>query len=130
MDRAQLIALYAQMRKGRLPVYHTSISEQQKRFRNDVPAKGPMFVCPVTILAGNDNSVNDVVEEAIKTLGEGDEKYVMPCITEVKAEWVANRAGVEKDTPPKKIAEALRYSTMMKDVTSEMVMLYAHGGAS
>jgi hypothetical protein len=129
MDRAQLIALSAKMQQGRVPVYHTSISEQQRRFLKDVPVKGPMSICRITVPVGDGDGVNDVVEEAIQTLGQGSEEYSMPLIEEVKAEWVGHRSGVEKDTPEPKMVDMERYKMVVQDVTSDVVMLYAHGGA-
>lgn len=130
MDPAIVKQTIEAARQKRYKVYHQTISSQQVPFLKDFPARGPMWISRVTVPSNGDNEVVKVLEKVIRLLGDGTETYDVPACVDVKAEWVGYRAGVDRKTPEPKVSEKEKYNLLMKEVQSEAVMLYAHGGAS
>ena len=100
----------------------------QKNSLRDPGIKGPMWVSKVT-LPRPEIDVRDAVLRAIEDLGTGDEKFDVPGIAEVEAEWTGHRGGVGKHTPQPDISEEEKYCQLRKEAPSDMTVLYLHGGA-
>ena len=73
--------------------------------------------------------MRDAVVRAIEGLKEGGETYTLPEIKAVEAEWTGYRAGVDADAPELNISEGEKYKHLMKEVKSDVTILYFHGGA-
>jgi hypothetical protein len=93
--------------------------------------KGPVWVTKVKNPAPPENSLLQVLRDAITELGDGTEKYDLPSeVGELEAQWVDWRNGIGKDELGSEAATAQEnYNCMMKEVESDVVVLYAYGGA-
>ncbi|KAJ5539824.1 hypothetical protein N7513_008156 [Penicillium frequentans] len=105
-----------------------TMTETQKNSMRDPGIKGPMWVAKVT-LPQPEMDVRDAVLHAIEILGNGQETFDIPAVNEVGAEWTGYRRGVGKNEPQPDISEEEKYRALRKDITSDMTILYLHGGA-
>ncbi|KAJ5644949.1 hypothetical protein N7507_010960 [Penicillium longicatenatum] len=105
-----------------------TMTETQKNSLRDPGIKGPMWVSKVT-LPQPELDVRDAVVRAIEILGTGQETFDIPDTTAVEAEWTGYRRGVGKKEPQPDISEEDKYRALRKDITSDMTILYLHGGA-
>ncbi|KAJ5888018.1 hypothetical protein N7495_008059 [Penicillium taxi] len=103
------------------------IKTQQDSMR-DPGIKGPMWVSKVT-MPHPEFDVRDAVLQAIEDLKTGDVTFDIPAIADVEAEWTGYRSGVDKNAPLPDISEEQKYHEMRKEVSSDMTILYFHGGA-
>lgn len=105
-----------------------TMTETQKNSMRDPGIKGPMWVAKVT-LPQPEMDVRDAVLHAIEILGNGQETFDIPAAVAVEAEWTGYRRGVGKKEPQPDISEEEKYRALRKDITSDMTILYLHGGA-
>ncbi|KAJ9667984.1 hypothetical protein H2201_001789 [Coniosporium apollinis] len=106
-----------------------SISKQQKGTLKDPGVKGRMWISRVTMPAPPEDDLRQALFKAIDDMKEGDETYTRPTLEPVEAEWTGYRANVAKDAPEPSISEEEKYQNLMKEVTSDVTILYFHGGA-
>lgn len=131
MDYSATLKAYKALRdRSHKTAVQVSVSNQQRFFERDPPAKGPRNIIRTTIPRDKSGGLVAAVIEGIKILGNGTEAYDVPECVDVKAEWVGCRKGVGKDEPELKGTEAEKWSVLMKDVEDETVLIYAHGGAA
>ncbi|KAJ5918862.1 hypothetical protein N7454_010006 [Penicillium verhagenii] len=104
------------------------LSVTQKNSMRDPGIQGPMWVSKIT-LPQPEMDVRDAVLRAIEVLGTGQETFDIPAVQAVEAEWTGYRRGVGKKEPQPEISEEEKYSELRKDITSDMTILYLHGGA-
>ena len=57
------------------------------------------------------------------------EKFDVPEVKELEAQWIGRRSGVKTDEPEILGTEWEKYEFLMEDVRSELTMLYVYGGA-
>ena len=79
-----------------------------------------------------ENSVKTALLKAIKGLKEpGDLPggFTEPELLAVEAEWTGFRSGATSTSAELKCSEEEKYKEMMKEVTSDVTILYFHGGA-
>lgn len=104
------------------------LGQTQKNSMRDPGVKGPMWVSKV-VLPEPGFGVRDAVLRAIEELRTRDETFDVPGIGPVEAEWTGYRSGVGKRTPQPDISEEEKYRELRREVTSDMTILYFHGGA-
>jgi hypothetical protein len=112
------------------PALFAPVSMQQFVTTKDNPAKGPMWVSRTTFPAPVDcEGLKGAVRSAIDDLTNTEENKVGDFeIEDVKVQWTGSRpSGPEKEREPN-ISEREKYEGMMRDVKSDIVVLYAHGG--
>lgn len=105
------------------------ISKQQKGTLKDPGVKGRMWISRVTMPAPAEDDLRQALFGAIDDMKEDDEAYTRPPPQPVEAEWTGYRADVAKDAPEPSISEEEKYKNLMKEVTSDVTVLYFHGGA-
>lgn len=67
---------------------------------------------------------------AIEGMNEaGEMVYQVPKLEDVTAEWTGYRAGVDPNCPRPDLSEAKHYERLIEEVSSDMTILYFHGGA-
>lgn len=76
-----------------------------------------------------ENAIRGVVLQAIKKLGDGTEKFDVPDVGELEAQWVGWRSAVGKDEPEVSGTELEKYNGLMKRITSKVTVFYVYGGA-
>ncbi|KAA6407856.1 MAG: hypothetical protein FRX48_08207 [Lasallia pustulata] len=105
------------------------VSKQQAMSLKDPGIKGKMWISKVTLPRPEEDDVRKAVVDAIEALKDGKETYTVPDIANVEAEWTGWRNGVGKDAPRPDLSEAEHYAHLMKEVSSDVTILYFHGGA-
>ena len=106
-----------------------SISQRQESSALDPEAKGPVWVSRVTLPPPEEDDVRQALFETIDRLSTESETYTKPASAPVEGEWVGHRRNVEAQTFEPTITEKEKYDGLMKDTSSEVTMLYVHGGA-
>lgn len=106
-----------------------TITEQQNGTLRDPGIKGRMWISKLTMPAPTEDDVRQVLFEAIHALKEGSEEYTRPDLAPVEGEWTGYRAGVPEDAPELPISEADKYRNLIKEVTTDVTVLYFHGGS-
>jgi acetyl esterase/lipase len=107
-----------------------SISESQKATLNDPGVKGNKWVSKYTIAKPSEDDARQEVFAAIDALKEGVIDYTKPTLEDVTVEWTGHRKECGPNDPePKELSEAEKYQKMMAEVSSDVVILYFHGGA-
>lgn len=106
----------------------TPISKQQRLFQIEPGIKGPMWISKCT-LPPPPESVLDLLTAAIDSMKTGSENYTLPPRLPVEVEWTGHRANARSDQPRPDLPEAQHYQKLMSEVTSDVTVLYLHGGA-
>ncbi|KAI1616229.1 lipase/esterase [Exophiala viscosa] len=102
----------------------------QKTTTRDPGIKGPILIAKVSVPISQEGDVlKDLLNRAIKELGNGSETYTPPELTEVQAEWTGYKVGAAKNEPRPDLAEEDHYRILMGSVSSPTTILYFHGGA-
>jgi acetyl esterase/lipase len=106
------------------------MSETQTSSLGDSSVKGQMWISQYTTPKPAEDDARQHVFAAIDALKEGDEDYTKPTLEEVYAEWTGFRKDAGPyDVEPEGLNEVEKYKKMMEEVTSDVVVLYFHGGA-
>ncbi|KAF1986940.1 hypothetical protein K402DRAFT_331297 [Aulographum hederae CBS 113979] len=105
------------------------LKKMQRASMKDPGVKGPMWVSKTSTPVPTEDDVRQILFKAIEEMKDGPETYTPPELVPVEAEWNGYRANVAKDAPEPSISEAEKYASMMKDVKSDVTILYFHGGA-
>lgn len=108
-----------------------SIGRLQKLSLRDGGIKGKMWVSRVTfpVPEETEGGLREVVLRSVKELGDGSETYWEPQLEPLEAEWTGYRKDARSDEPEPEMAEGEKYESLMKEVTSDVMVLYFHGGA-
>ena len=104
------------------------LSYSQRLSLRDPGIKGPVWISKVTIPAPTETGALDGVIDAIRELGDGTETFTIPSVDPVEAEWTGHRSDVSKKEPRPDLPEADQYKSLMKETTSQVNILYLHGG--
>ncbi|KAJ4296425.1 hypothetical protein N0V90_006470 [Kalmusia sp. IMI 367209] len=111
------------------PVLFAPVSMQQMVTSRDTPAKGPVWVTRTTLdKPGDSHELKRVLEEAFKALALTQESIGDFSIEDVDVQWTAFRPSGKDKEPEPSISEQEKFDGMMKDVSADTVILYAHGG--
>jgi len=107
----------------------TPISKQQKASLKDPGIKGKMWISKVAFQAPEQDDVINTLLGAVEDLKEGGETYTPPKLAPVEAEWTGYRANVDANRPRLDLSEAQHYEKLMSEFSSDVTILYFHGGA-
>lgn len=112
-----------------MPILFAPISMQQSVSTADSQAKGPIWVSRNTLKKTDDG--NDLKHTVIESLSDlspkvsGDWAF---SVEDVHVQWTSfKNDGKHTDLEPA-ISEQEKYNAMMEGITSDTVVLYAHGG--
>ena len=106
-----------------------TLSERQAASVRDVPAKGSAVVSKVLLAAPVEDDTRQALFRAIERLGTGEEKIDLPRTVDVEAEWTGyERPDHRIDTFPD-MSEKDKYSKIVRTASSQITILYLHGGA-
>ena len=111
------------------PQNRLSISKRQEGSAVDPEAKGPIWVSRVSLPPPEEDDAGQALFHTIDSLCTENETYSKPAVAPVLGEWVGQRRNVDSRAPEPCISEKEKYSGLMKDVSSEITLLYVHGGA-
>lgn len=105
------------------------ISKQQAMSLKDPGIKGKMWISKITLPAPEEDEIRTALLATIDELKEGGEKYTVPLLAPVEAEWTGYRADASLDAPRLELTEAQQFDRLMAEVSSDVTILYLHGGA-
>ena len=111
------------------PKNRLSVSKRQESSAADPAAKGPLWVSRVSLPPSDEDDVRQALFSTIDSLCTENETYSKPVVAPVLGEWVGHRCNVDSQAPEPCISEKEKYIGLMKDVSSDVTMLYVHGGA-
>lgn len=106
-----------------------SISRLQTSILQGPVIKGRMWISKVTLPAPEEDDIRTTLVKAIDDLVERGETYTVPDLAPVEAEWTGDRANVDSERPRLDLSEAQHYEKLMAEVSSDVTILYFHGGA-
>lgn len=133
MSLAEIQEAHHNVRKGWLVRRKMTFSALQERAERDRPAKGPMHV--VRTRLSSEGVSQSAVRQAVHNAAHGlavpgrEVKYDPFDVVDVDIEWVAWRNGDGNDAPEVKGSPEEQYAAMMRDVSSDVVVLYTGGFA-
>lgn len=107
----------------------TPVSKQQKASLKDPGIKGKMWISKVKFPSPGEDEVRRLLVEAVDNMKEDGSTYTVPEIAPVEAEWTGYRANVDANRPRLDLSEAQHYEKLMSEVSSDVTILYFHGGA-
>ena len=109
----------------------TPILKQQRFTLKDSGIKGNTWVSKVTLPPPSE--AEDILRlfiSAIDALKQYDsEQYTVPSLAPIEAEWTGHRNNVSASCPRPKLSEVQHYEKLMSETTSDVTILYLHGGA-
>lgn len=105
------------------------ISKFQALTLKDPGIRGKMWISKVTLPAPEEDDIRIVLIKAIEDLKEGGEKFHIPGLAPVEVEWTGHRANVDSQRLRPDLSEAQHYESLMSEVSSNVTILYFHGGA-
>lgn len=103
------------------------ISTQQRPSPKEVNTSEPCWVSKVELPLPEKQDFRQSFFEVIKALGEGHEKFDEVDAAAVKAEWVGHCRAPEALSVASSGAE--KYERLMRDTSSEVTLVYVHGGS-
>ncbi|KAJ4369222.1 hypothetical protein N0V83_006307 [Neocucurbitaria cava] len=111
------------------PMLFAPVSMQQYATAKDSPAKGTTCVSRTIFNKPEDQyELKSVTVQAINDLASGQKRIGEFSVEDVKVQWTSFKpSGRDKDLEPS-ISEQEKYNDMMKDITTDTVVLFAHGG--
>ncbi|MCJ1473800.1 hypothetical protein MMC13_002451 [Lambiella insularis] len=107
----------------------TPIGKVQRMSTKDPGIKGPLWISKVTIPKPDEADVQSSLISAIGALSRDGENCTPAPIEPVEAEWTGSRAGVDSHRPRPDLSEKQHFDRLMSEVTSNVTVLYFHGGA-
>ena len=95
--------------------------------------KGKVWVCKVKLAAPpeGEDDVRQLLFKAIEDMGDGKEQWTQPASQPLEGEWNGYRASARDDNEPEApgLSEQEKYANLMQETSSNVTILYFHGGA-
>ncbi|KAF2451072.1 alpha/beta-hydrolase [Karstenula rhodostoma CBS 690.94] len=111
------------------PVLFAPVSMQKMVTSRDTPAKGPVWVSRTVFDKPEDShELRSMLEDAFKPLDLGGDSTYDFSIEDVDVQWTAYRSAGKGKEPEPEISEQDKFDGLMKDISTDTVILYAHGG--
>ncbi|KAL8656068.1 MAG: hypothetical protein Q9210_000506 [Variospora velana] len=108
----------------------TPVGTLQHETSADREARGPCWVSRVVLPAPVEQDALNIILDAVKGSGDGNEKYTTPVIENVRAQWTGYRAGVQNNEPEPNISEIEKFHHLQEEVKNPLTILYLHGGSN
>ena len=107
----------------------STLSERQVLSLKETPIPDAVWVSHATFPAPKEDDLRQAMIAVIKRLGNGNERFDWPETVAVQAEWTGLRSPNEKETSRSPISEEAKFSKLMGNLSTQMTILYVHGGA-
>ena len=107
--------------------YIQPITKQQQQTQKAAKVSFPSWISQVQLPVPSNENVSHWLSEVIRSLGTGDEIIDPVSLANVNAEWIGSSRFEEQTDEP--LSELDKYNRMMDDVSSNVVLLFLHGGA-
>ena len=114
------------IRANWFPLIQPTLSERQALSTRDLPFKGPLWISRIAFPVVGDYELRRIFLQAVTELGDGAVRFALSDTDSVKAEW----NGYQRSKPRReaKLSEREAYDCLLRDVSSEVTVLYVHGG--
>jgi hypothetical protein len=106
-----------------------TISQQQNATISEKAIRGPSWVSKFTVLPPKKDHVRTLLLRVIDHLADGNGPRTRPRSEAIDLRWTGYRTGVNRETPEPSISEKEKYTRLMKDVSSPLVVFFIYGGA-
>ena len=110
-------------------MFSYSISKQQAYTLRDPGIKGKSMISKVVLPTPEEDDLRKALLATVDELKEGDEKYTAPSLVPVEAEWTGYQPDASPEASRLELSEAQHYDRLMAEVSSDVTILYLHGGA-
>ena len=107
----------------------TTISKLQRLSTKDPGIKGKMWISKTELPPPEEEDVRRLLLDAIETLSDGNSACLSPPLLGVEGEWTGYRYDADASSPRLDLGEAEHYGRLIKDVKTDLTILYVHGGA-
>ncbi|PGG95031.1 hypothetical protein AJ80_10040 [Polytolypa hystricis UAMH7299] len=108
----------------------STVAQQQAMFLTDPGIKGSMWISKVAFPVPPEDCLRKLLFKAIEDLKRGGEEYENPSSQAVEGEWVGLRAGIKVNiAEPTGISEQEKYENLVKEMKTDITLLYFHGGS-
>ncbi len=105
-----------------------SVSTLQQNSLRERSVREPVWISRVSLPCPED-AVRTVLYRGIKTLSsDGWETLKLPSLVPVEVEWVGYKKDADAKLLEAHMPEKEKYLNLMKEVTSNVTLLYVHGG--
>ena len=129
-SKESISELVGRMRAGVFAVSSTTpISQQQDASLREITTKGPSWVSRFTIPPPKEDYLRTLLLRVIDELADGNGPCTRPQSKAIDLQWTGYRTGVGRDTPELPISEQEKYTGLMKDISSPLVIMFVYGGA-
>lgn len=125
---SKLLLMKGEFLRRNAAFYYTPVSFQQSKTTADRPAWGPTWVSRASFPPVAGTAIIHAVDEAIRDLGSGGERFDEATVKDVKVQWTGHRYGAGPTDPEPNIEEREKYKRLTEDMNSDTVMYYIHGG--
>ncbi|MCJ1293585.1 hypothetical protein MMC34_005140, partial [Xylographa carneopallida] len=127
--REQISERVALIRRVMMNGTSSTVSARQNATTHGPGVRGAVWVSRITYSKPPETDISESVRKAIDLLGDGTERYRMPEVGELEAQWVGWRPGVDKNTLESSGNDSKKYNCLMREVKSDLTILYVYGGA-
>lgn len=105
-----------------------SISTLQQNSLREKPAPNSAWISRITLPSPED-TVRTVLFQTIQALSsDGLVTPELPSLVPIEAEWTGYRGAIIAATSEDPLSEKDNYINLMKEITSNLTLLYVHGG--
>lgn len=106
-----------------------TISEQQNASLRERAITGPVWVSKFAVPPPQKDDVRTLLLRVVDGLADGNRPRPRPQSEPIRLQWTGYRAGVRVKTPELLISEREKYTRLMKEVSSPVVIFFLYGGA-
>ncbi|RAO73546.1 uncharacterized protein BHQ10_009558 [Talaromyces amestolkiae] len=107
------------------------LAQKQHNSARDIPARGNIWISRLKFPAPASSSVRDALYHVINHL-KSDYHKITPAdetpVLDVGVEFIGERKGVPSDAPEPDISDEDKLQALEKECSSDMTILYIHGG--
>lgn len=129
-SKESISELVEKMRAALFAISSTmTISQQQNGTLKEPAIKGPSWVSKFTVPPPKEDCVRMLLLKVIDVLADGNEPLTRPQSEALDLQWTGYRINVGRETPEPLLSEKEKYSRLMKDISSPLVIMFIYGGA-
>ena len=110
-------------------VFWEPVIQAQHKTTLDRGVFGPRWVSKFEFSAPPEDGARQVLLDAIKALGNDSERYDIPSLEAVPAQWVSYRHGIGSDEPEPVMTEKEKYTALVGATNKDLTIMYMYGGA-
>ena len=114
------------IRANWFPLVQPTLSERQALSTRNLPFKGPLWISRTTLPVIGDEELRRIFLQAITELGDRAVTFALSDTETIEVEWNGYRRS--KPQEESRMSERELYDCLLRDVSSEVTIIYVHGG--